>query len=102
MASGCLVAASRAGSIPEVLGDNGILFDPREAAEIEAAMERVLELGDEERDRITEAARERARMFQPERLIQQTLGVYAQALAGRGSGVADERGGPGSPSRSAA
>jgi glycosyltransferase involved in cell wall biosynthesis len=102
MASGCLVAASRAGSIPEVLGDNGILFDPREASEIEAAMERVLELGDEERDRITEAARERARMFQPERLIQQTLGVYAQALAGRGSGVADERGGPGSPSRSAA
>lgn len=34
MASGCPVAASDAGSIPEVVGDAAVLFDPRDTADI--------------------------------------------------------------------
>ncbi len=42
MASGTAVAASRAGALPEVVGDAGILFDPRSVAELRVALERIL------------------------------------------------------------
>lgn len=50
MASGCPVAASRAGSLPEVCGDAAVLFDPDDpaaiAAGVLAALERADELGE--------------------------------------------------------
>lgn len=42
MACGTAVAASRAGALPEVIGDAGILFDPRSVAELRVALERIL------------------------------------------------------------
>lgn len=49
MASGCPVAASRAGSLPEICGDAAVYFDPEDptaiAAGILAAIERSAELG---------------------------------------------------------
>lgn len=42
MACGTAVAASRAGALPEVIGDAGILFDPRSVAELRAALEQIL------------------------------------------------------------
>ena len=42
MASGCPVAASRAGSIPEVCGDAAVLFDPHDAADIAAGIREAL------------------------------------------------------------
>ena len=42
MACGTVVAASRARALPEVIGDAGILFDPRSVAELRAALERIL------------------------------------------------------------
>ena len=43
MASGCPVAASTAGSIPEVCGDAAVLFDPTDVRAMAAAIERALE-----------------------------------------------------------
>ena len=42
MASGCPVAASRAGSIPEVCGDAAVLFDPNDAGDIAAGIHEAL------------------------------------------------------------
>jgi len=42
MACGTPVVASRAGALPEVIGDAGLLFDPRSAEALAAAMERLL------------------------------------------------------------
>jgi glycosyltransferase involved in cell wall biosynthesis len=42
MASGCPVACSNAGSLPEVVGDAARLFDPTSVEEIVAAVEDVL------------------------------------------------------------
>jgi len=43
MACGCPVAASAAGSLPEVCGDAAVLFDPYEAPAIAAGIEEALE-----------------------------------------------------------
>jgi glycosyltransferase involved in cell wall biosynthesis len=43
MACGCPVAASNAGSLPEVCGDTARLFDPRSVEEMVAAVEDVLD-----------------------------------------------------------
>lgn len=96
MASGCLVAAARAGSIPEVVGEDALLFDPGEPAAIEAALERAIALEEPERRLIVEAARRRARLFRRERMVEQTLDVYSRAL---GSGPPDERGRSFAPGR---
>jgi glycosyltransferase involved in cell wall biosynthesis len=42
MACGCPVASSNAASLPEVAGDAGRLFDPRDVGEIAAAVDEVL------------------------------------------------------------
>ena len=51
MACGCPVAASDAGSLPEVVGDAGILFDPRHAEAIAAGISEALDRDDELRER---------------------------------------------------
>jgi glycosyltransferase involved in cell wall biosynthesis len=60
MACGTPVVASNATSIPEVVGDAGLLCDPRDAEELARALERVLDepgLADELRRRGFERAR---------------------------------------------
>ncbi len=42
MATGTPIIASRAASIPEVVGDAGVLFDPEDISDMAGAMERVL------------------------------------------------------------
>jgi glycosyltransferase involved in cell wall biosynthesis len=51
MACGCPVAASDAGSLPEVVGDAAVLFDPREPASIAAGISETLDRADERRRR---------------------------------------------------
>ena len=51
MACGCPVAASRAGSLPEVCGDAAVLFDPDDPAAIAAGVLEALERGAELRER---------------------------------------------------
>jgi alpha-1,3-rhamnosyl/mannosyltransferase len=60
MASGAVVAASRSSSLPEVLGEAGILFDPANDDDIEAALRRAVSLTPEERTAFRAAGRRRA------------------------------------------
>jgi glycosyltransferase involved in cell wall biosynthesis len=47
MSSGCPVAAARAGALPEVVGDAGVLFDPDDPADIARGVRDVVERSDE-------------------------------------------------------
>lgn len=62
MAAGIPVITSDVSSLPEVVGDAGILLDPRDSFAIRDAMQRLL-LSPSERERLGAAARQRARRF---------------------------------------
>jgi glycosyltransferase involved in cell wall biosynthesis len=83
MSSGCLVAAARVTSIPEIVGDAAILFDPRSEAEIAEAIDRCLTLPDAERERMIECGRRRAAEFRVGRMVDLTVESYSR--------VAEER-----------
>jgi glycosyltransferase involved in cell wall biosynthesis len=67
MASGTVVIASSATSVPEVLGDCGWLCDPRDPAQFSTAAREALALASAERGRRVDRARARARTFSWER-----------------------------------
>lgn len=73
-----VVVADRA-SLPEVVGEAGILFDPEDPDAMAGALKRVLE---EEplRTRMRNLGLERASRFGWRRVAQDTLGVYRQVL----------------------
>jgi alpha-1,3-rhamnosyl/mannosyltransferase len=84
MQCGVPVVASRAASIPEVLGDAGLLLDPLDAAAWQTAIARVLTepgLAGGMRD----AGVERAAAFSWKRTADETLGVLRRAAATRTS-----------------
>jgi glycosyltransferase involved in cell wall biosynthesis len=82
MASGTPVIASHAASIPEVLGDAGLLLDPRDVDAWTNAIVRVA--GNEaERLRMSTAGRQRAAGFTWERTARATFDVYRRAIDGR-------------------
>jgi|SRR5579871_940875 len=62
MAAGVPVVASLTSAIPEVVGDAGLLTDPRSRAEIRAGMERLL-LSPSLRGRLAEQSRKRVQRF---------------------------------------
>jgi glycosyltransferase involved in cell wall biosynthesis len=82
MTLGVPVVASRRGSLPEVLGDAGLLVDADDVTGLAGAIERVL--GDEA-FAVTCAARgvERARQFRWSRAAQLTLDLYRRAIERR-------------------
>ena len=82
MASGTPVIASRAASIPEVLGDAGILLDPRDVAAWTAAIVRVAS-DDAQQKRMAAAGLRRAAGFTWERTARTTLDVYRRTLRDR-------------------
>ena len=47
MASGCPVAAARSGSLPEVVGDAGVLFDPDDIEDVASGVELALDTAKE-------------------------------------------------------
>src|SRR5207237_9859661 len=62
MACGTPVLSSTAGSLPEVVGDAGLYFDPNDVAAIAATLRRVFEDPDG-RDRLADRALRRASRF---------------------------------------
>jgi len=87
MACGTPVIASNASSLPEVVGEAGILIDPHDVGGLVKAMGRVLMDGGKRRE-MREKGLQQAARFSWERTAAMTLGVYRSVL-GRG---ADERG----------
>jgi glycosyltransferase involved in cell wall biosynthesis len=83
MACGTPVLASRAASIPEVVGDAGLLLNPNDSAEWAAAIVRVA--GDESlRGALRASGLARAASFTWTRTARQTLDVYRRAVARSG------------------
>ena len=80
MAAGIPAVTSNVSSMPEVVGDAGLLVDPRSPAEIRGAMERLLESRDL-RDALASRARLRARRYRWEVCARQSL-EYFRKLAG--------------------
>jgi glycosyltransferase involved in cell wall biosynthesis len=81
MARGVPVACSAASALPEVVGDAAELFDPRDAAAIAAAIERLLD-DPARRSELVARGRERPAEFTWERAAQGTLGSYRRAAYG--------------------
>jgi glycosyltransferase involved in cell wall biosynthesis len=81
MACGAPVAASRRGSIPEVVGEAGVLFDPADPEDMARALASVL--ADEAlRRRLRAAGLERAALFSWETAAARTLDVLEEAARG--------------------
>ncbi|HEY7933299.1 MAG TPA: glycosyltransferase family 1 protein [Solirubrobacteraceae bacterium] len=80
MARGVPVACSDASSLPEVVGEAALLFDPYDEDSIASSIERLL--GDRaEHERMRASGLERSRMFTWERTARLTLESYGRALA---------------------
>jgi glycosyltransferase involved in cell wall biosynthesis len=85
MACGTPVIASNAGSLPEVVGDAGILIDPRDVGGWAEAMAHLWSDG-EEREHLRTQGLQQAARFSWERAAQETLEVYQEAVALRREG----------------
>ncbi len=81
LACGTPVAAARAASIPEVLGDAATYFDPDDVEGCANAIRRLLALLSSERETLRVAGMEHARHFSWEKTARRTLAAYRAALA---------------------
>ena len=77
MACGVPVAASRAGSLPEVVGDAGLLFDPLDVASIAGALGRLF-ADRRERDRLAALALNRAARFSWDRSARELIACFEE------------------------
>ena len=75
MACGTLVIASDCSSIPEVVGDAGLLFDPYSSSALTEAMLSVFDESSR-RDALIKKGIVRAKQFTWEKTVSQTLAVY--------------------------
>lgn len=80
MACGTAVVASNRSSLPEVVGDAGLLFDPEKADELTDILLR-LAGSETEREGLVLKGRKRARLFSWEQTVGRTLDVY-RSVAG--------------------
>lgn len=78
MACGTAVASSNATSLPEVVGDAGLLFDPYRVKDIAETMHRILADSDL-RQALQQKGLERAAMFSWEKSAKATLSAYEEA-----------------------
>jgi glycosyltransferase involved in cell wall biosynthesis len=80
MAAGTPVACSHAGALPEVAGEAAVMFDPRDAEAIGAALARILSDASL-RGELSARGHERARTFSWHRTAAATLAVYRRVVA---------------------
>ncbi len=80
MSCGAPVTASRASSIPEVVGDAALLFDPRNVEEIADSMEELI--NDKRlRDDLVERGKERVKNFSWEKCARETLDTIEDVVS---------------------
>jgi glycosyltransferase involved in cell wall biosynthesis len=82
MARDLPVACSSRPSLPEVVGDAALLFDPEDQAAVSAAVRRLL-TDDALRSDLVARGRERVRLFTWERTAEATLASYRRAVEAR-------------------
>ena len=75
MSAGCPVLASNTSSLPEVVGDAALSFDPKQVDAIRDGLERIAQSAGLRRDLI-QRGHERRKLFTWEQCVQQTLDVY--------------------------
>jgi glycosyltransferase involved in cell wall biosynthesis len=75
MACGLPVIASSTSSIPEVVGQAGIMVDPYDAEALAASMATLLK-DPERQNELAKAGLERAKRFSWERAARETMAVY--------------------------
>lgn len=85
MACGTPVIASNTSSIPEVVGDAALLFDPYNVEEMSAAMYRALTDG-QLREKLRQKGFERVKKFSWEKTAQETLAVYEEVYRAKRGG----------------
>jgi len=79
MACGCPVVSSNASSVPEVLGDSALFFNPYGVEEMSLAIRQMLE--DENlRNRFRQKGWERAKLFTTEKMTNKLLDIFASIL----------------------
>ena len=79
MATGIPIVASKTSSIPEVVGDAAIFFEPSSAEDLAAAISRMI--GDSSlQASFRMKGKERARMFSWDRAARETLSCYQEVL----------------------
>jgi alpha-1,3-rhamnosyl/mannosyltransferase len=79
MASGVPVITSSSTSLPEVVGDAGMLVNPLDTDDLRRAMVELLE-DENKRQALAEEGIRRAKLFSWENCARQTLSVYARVL----------------------
>jgi glycosyltransferase involved in cell wall biosynthesis len=84
MACGVPVVASKTSSIPEVVGDAALLFDPYNIEEMTASIYKVL-TNEQLRDDLVKKGFERVKHFSWEKAAKNTLAVYNEIFSGRKS-----------------
>ena len=82
MACGTPVVASKTSSLPEVVGDAGILVDPNDAEQIARALLRVIEHPELRAD-LSRKAMKRAALFSWSKAARQTLEVLKSVVKGK-------------------
>jgi glycosyltransferase involved in cell wall biosynthesis len=81
MACGTPVVATRSSSLPEVVGDAGVLVDPSDPHELARALRGLLD-DEARRAELRAAGLARARTFSWRRMAAETVRVYREVLAG--------------------
>jgi len=81
MSCGCPVVTSNISSLPEVVGEAGIMVEPRDIAGLAQAMRRVL-TDSKLRDDMIRKGLEQAKKFSWEKAAEQTREVYEKVAAG--------------------
>lgn len=78
MAHGCPVVASNVSSLPEVVGDAGVLVDPNEVEEITQGIEKAMK----ERKELVEKGYQQAKKFSWEKTARETLKIIKEVAHG--------------------
>jgi len=86
MVAGCTTVASRAGGVPEIVtdGEDGLLYEPRDAGDLERALRQALAMSDAERSTMRDRARETVlERFSMDRFQAEMIQIYEDVLSGK-------------------
>jgi glycosyltransferase involved in cell wall biosynthesis len=81
MSNGCPVIASNVSSLPEVVGEAGVLVEPTDAAQLAGAIRELL-VNPQRVDILRERGYAQAQRFSWEKCARETISVYRQVLEG--------------------